>query len=166
MSADERLMVPSDAPQLRFEVHDDGCGLPPSASPCNIFHRYAPGSLASGNVPMAIMSSPEVTPETTPITSPEQGVSAASVTGGAAALEAAVEDARTGLEKALSVSTDRHGAGLGIGLNLTYSLVRAFSLSNVPSPQSLPHSTLPRSPLLPPLNAQQRPCLSGACPRR
>jgi len=112
--------------KLRFEVHDDGCGLPPSASPCNIFHRYAPGSLASGNVPMAIMSSPEVTPETTPITSPEQGVSAASVTGGAAALEAAVEDARTGLEKALSVSTDRHGAGLGIGLNLTYSLVRAL----------------------------------------
>ena len=121
--------------RVRFEVHDTGCGLSPSASPCNIFHRYAPGSLAGGagslaggteHAPAVIEISPDGTPTTTPMASPQSELSAASVTGGAATLESAVEGARAGLEKALSLNQDRRHAGLGVGLNLTYSLVRAL----------------------------------------
>jgi len=119
-----------DGTALRFEVHDNGCGLPISNSSANIFHRYCPGSMACPpHVRGTVITS---TPDSSPNMTPEPKLSAASVVGGAAPggaapLEAAVEFARSGLESALALNHASIGtSGLGIGLNLTYSLVRAL----------------------------------------
>lgn len=116
-----------DGTALRFEVHDNGCGLPFSNSSANIFHRYCPGSMACPpRVRGTVITS---TPDSSPNMTPEPKLSAASVVGapGGAPLEAAVELARSGLESALALNHASIGtSGLGIGLNLTYSLVRAL----------------------------------------
>ena len=86
-------------PRVCFEVHDTGRGLPNGGSSA-IFQRYCPGI--------------------SPVTSPES--SANTKTPEQEAL--AVEKARLGLEASLSFTNAKKG--LGIGLNLTYGLVRSL----------------------------------------
>ena len=91
-------------PRVCFEVHDTGRGLPDGGSSA-IFQRYSPGI------------SPLNSPESHSATTPELRR--------ASTQEAlAVEKARLGLEASLSFTNAKKG--LGIGLNLTYGLVRSL----------------------------------------
>jgi len=90
----------SSQSRLRFEVIDTGHGLPSSlkgTASRGVFERYAPGASPLLSSPMAE----------------------------AHEMEKAVEDARKGLEGKLSFTATKT-TGLGIGLNLTYGLVRAM----------------------------------------
>jgi CheY-like chemotaxis protein len=105
------------ASRVRFEVRDTGCGLKTN-DPAKLFSRYSPGG--PGRSPQG---SPQgtpagTTPETSNVTTPEG-------TPHQTPTEGSIEEARKELEDKLSFSAKK-ATGLGIGLNLTYGLVRAM----------------------------------------
>lgn len=100
-----------DGSRVRFEVRDTGRGLKTSV-PSTLFSRYTAGGLSPCSSPNG-WGAPESRAgqlERRPTNEPT---------------EESIEAARSELEAKLSFSADK-STGLGIGLNLTYGLVRAM----------------------------------------